>query len=61
MKQRLHYFATCPRGLEAALVEELKSFGARSVEAKDGGAAFSGDSVLMMKANLHSRIASRIL
>ncbi|QNM96468.1 THUMP domain-containing class I SAM-dependent RNA methyltransferase [Chitinimonas koreensis] len=61
MKQRFHFFATCPRGLEAVLSDELQQLGAEEVAATDGGVAFRGDWALMMTANLHSRIASRIL
>jgi putative N6-adenine-specific DNA methylase len=61
MKQHFHYFAPCPRGLESVLVEELTALGARQPEARDGGVAFSGDRDLMYRANLHCRIASRIL
>ena len=55
------YFASCPRGLEPALASELTQIGATDVAATDGGVAFAGDLVLAQKANLESRIASRIL
>jgi putative N6-adenine-specific DNA methylase len=55
------YFAICPRGLEAALVAELQSLGARESRAENGGVAFSGSRELGYSANLHSRLASRIL
>ena len=55
------YFAPCPRGLEAALVDELASLGARLPQATDGGVAFHGDMHLMYRANLECRLASRIL
>jgi len=55
------YFASCPRGLEGALASELTQIGATDVAATEGGAAFAGDLVLAQKANLESRIASRIL
>jgi len=61
MKQRFQYFAPCPRGLEPVLVKELAALGAENVSAVDGGAAFAGDWLLMQKANLYSRVASRIL
>ncbi|HEY9101646.1 THUMP domain-containing class I SAM-dependent RNA methyltransferase [Chitinimonas sp.] len=61
MKQVFHYFAPCPRGLEAMLAEELAALGAQQIAPTDGGVGFSGDWALMYKANLHSRIASRIL
>ncbi|UXY16101.1 THUMP domain-containing protein [Chitiniphilus purpureus] len=56
-----HFFAPSPRGLEQLLADELVALGAGQVRAVDGGVAFSGDWSLIYKANLHSRIASRIL
>ncbi|MFC4160226.1 THUMP domain-containing class I SAM-dependent RNA methyltransferase [Chitinimonas lacunae] len=61
MKQRFHYFAPCPRGLEALLAQELNGLGAAEVKPTDGGVSFAGDWLLLMRANLHSRLASRIL
>lgn len=55
------YFAPCPRGLEQALVAELAALGGHAVAATDGGVAFEGDLPLAMRANLESRLASRIL
>jgi 23S rRNA (guanine2445-N2)-methyltransferase len=55
------YFAPCPRGLEAVLVNELGTLDAREIMPTDGGVAFAGDLALAQKANLESRIASRIL
>lgn len=57
----LQYFATCPRGLEALLSEELKSQQARNVQITDGGVSFMGDLAVCYRANLHSRLATRIL
>lgn len=61
MKQQFHFFAPCPRGLEGVLALELSGLGAQEVKATDGGVGFTGNMALMMRANLHSRIASRIL
>lgn len=55
------YFATCPRGLEALLVNELQACGARDIKPTDGGVSFSGELAVCYHANLHSRIATRIL
>src|SRR4029450_11528980 len=55
------HFAICPRGLEAALADELQALGARDVRPESGGAAFSGAREIGYAANLHSRLASRIL
>ncbi|MCA1978580.1 MAG: THUMP domain-containing protein [Thiobacillus sp.] len=55
------HFATCPRGLEALLVEELKAAGATVVRQLPAGVLFQADTVAEMRANLTSRIATRIL
>ncbi len=55
------FFAPCPRGLEAVLVDELTHLGASDVEATAGGVAFRGPFALCYRVNLQSRIASRIL
>lgn len=55
------FFATCPRGLELLLVDELRRLGAEMVHAVGGGVQFAGDFFLCYRANLESRIASRIL
>ncbi len=56
-----NFFATCPRGLEVVLVDELTKLGAAKVEMTDGGAGFSGEKTLAWRANLESRVATRIL
>lgn len=55
------FFAPCPRGLEKLLAGELAALGAQAVQPTDGGVGFSGDWALCYRANLHSRLASRIL
>lgn len=55
------FFATCPRGLENVLQEELNSIGAGDVSAVDGGVQFRGDVAICYRANLESRVASRVL
>jgi putative N6-adenine-specific DNA methylase len=55
------FFAPCPRGLEAALAEELTALGATFVTPTDGGVGFAGPIELAYRANLESRLASRIL
>lgn len=55
------YFAPCPRGLEAALADELQALGAVGTTITDGGVGCEGDARLMYRANLESRLASRIL
>jgi len=56
-----HFFAPCPRGLEGVLAAELEVLGGMSVTPTDGGVAFDGALDLVYRANLESRIASRIL
>ena len=56
-----HYFASCPRGLEEVLQQELTEIHANDIRRVDGGMLFSGDKEVLYKANLSSRIATRIL
>ena len=55
------YFATCPKGLEAALADELNEIGLPDVVVGSAGVAFGGGWAACHRANLHSRIASRVL
>jgi len=55
------FFATCPRGLEEVLARELEGCGARATRRTGGGVHFEGELAVCYRANLHSRIASRIL
>ena len=55
------YFAICPRGLEELLSEELRSVGAAQLRSTHGGVHFSGDWGVCYRANLESRLATRIL
>ncbi len=55
------YFATCPRGLEALLAAELKDLKASNITPTDGGVGFAGDWAVCYGANLHSRIATRVM
>jgi putative N6-adenine-specific DNA methylase len=55
------YFATCPRGLEALLTNEIRAAGAKDIKPTDGGVAFAGELAVCYSVNLHSRIATRIL
>lgn len=55
------FFAPCPRGLEAPLAEELAALGASAVATTDGGVGFEGPLELAYRANLESRLASRVL
>ena len=60
------YFCPCPRGLEAALAEELAEIGLHAPTLKvhnqvPGGVHCSGQLTDAYRINLHSRIASRVL
>jgi putative N6-adenine-specific DNA methylase len=60
------YFSPCPRGMEAALAEELGEIAQQSTTLKvhnqvPGGVHFSGGLSDSYLVNLHSRIASRVL
>ena len=57
----IQYFATCPKGLETLLLEELKSLGAESVKETVGGVFFGGALKVAYRACLWSRLANRIL
>lgn len=57
----LSFFAPCPRGLEPVLAAELTGFGAQELKPVDAGVGFVGDWRVCYRANLESRIASRIL
>jgi putative N6-adenine-specific DNA methylase len=55
------FFATCPRGLELLLADELRQLGADKVHGVGGGVQFAGEFLLAYRVNLESRLASRIL
>ena len=55
------YFASCPRGLEAILSDELTNLGVKEIKVVDGGIKFESTTEIMYRANLTSRIATRIL
>ncbi len=60
------YFCPCPRGMEAALAEELQEIAQQSNTLKvhnqvPGGVHCSGKLTDAYRINLHSRIASRVL
>lgn len=54
-------FATCARGVEPVLADELRALGAAAVEPGRGGVAFQGDQATLYKANLWLRTAIRVL
>jgi 23S rRNA (guanine2445-N2)-methyltransferase / 23S rRNA (guanine2069-N7)-methyltransferase len=56
----LTFFATCARGIEPALADELRVLGASGVRPARAGVAFAGDLRTAYAACLWSRTASRI-
>ncbi len=59
--ERWHFFAPCPRGLEAELLKEIVDLGAEEALPAAGGVAFRGGMSLGWKVNLWSRLAIRVL
>src|SRR5436190_9937359 len=55
------FFATCGRGIEPVLADELRALGAAEVEPGRGGVHFGGDRALLYRANLWLRTAIRVL
>jgi 23S rRNA (guanine2445-N2)-methyltransferase / 23S rRNA (guanine2069-N7)-methyltransferase len=53
--------ATCPKGLEELLADELRSFGAQSTKSHVAGVSFSAPLAVAYRACLWSRLANRIL
>ncbi len=57
----LTFVAPCIFGLEGICANEFKFLGFDNVRAENGRVLFSGDIETMIKANIHSRYAERIL
>ncbi len=55
------FFATCARGLEPLVAEELAAIQAEKIEPGRGGVAFHGDRSRLYLANLWLRTAVRVL
>ena len=55
------FFASCPRGLEPYLASEITALGGTDPKLLGGGVSFSGPWNLILKINLESRLASRLL
>lgn len=55
------YFATCARGIEPVLADELRALGAADVAPGRGGVHFAGDQATLYRANLWLRTAVRVL
>src|SRR5438067_2588059 len=57
----VRYFATCGRGLETILADELRRIGADNIVPGRGGVQFAGDRAMLYRANLWLRTAVRVL
>ena len=55
------YFASCPKGLETLLLEELKTLGADNAKETVAGVYFDGPLEMAYRSCLWSRLANRIL
>ncbi|MYN11547.1 class I SAM-dependent RNA methyltransferase [Pusillimonas sp. TS35] len=59
--RRFEIFAPCPTGLEEALAAELQALGFDDASLARAGCRFSADWTGVLRANLYSRLATRIL
>lgn len=59
--ERFAVFASCPQGLEDALTAELQALGFDDAQSGRAGSRFYTDWTGIMRANLFSRLATRIL
>ena len=57
----MRVFAPCPRGLEELLVAELTHLGLTQVSAVHGGVQAEATQAALVRANLNSRFATRLL
>jgi len=60
-KAQFQFFATCPKGLELLLKQELEALGSSEVRETVAGVYFSGGLAIAYRACLWSRLANRIL
>ncbi len=61
MSHSTAFFATCPKGLESLLLDELASFGATRLKETVAGIYFDGSLAVAYRSCLWSRLANRIL
>ena len=57
----MELLATCPFGLEKLVFDELKKIGLWVIKTEDGRVTFRGEEMAMIRANMWSRCADRIL
>jgi 23S rRNA (guanine2445-N2)-methyltransferase / 23S rRNA (guanine2069-N7)-methyltransferase len=55
------FFATCPKGIESLLADELRALGGEPVRETRAGVRFEGELRVAYRACLWSRLASRVL
>ncbi|MFL0809518.1 MAG: bifunctional 23S rRNA (guanine(2069)-N(7))-methyltransferase RlmK/23S rRNA (guanine(2445)-N(2))-methyltransferase RlmL [Agarilytica sp.] len=55
------YFASCPKGIEELLRDELKTFGAQDLRLTAAGVGFRADKAVLYRTLLSTRFANRIL
>ena len=60
MSETYTLFASCPKGIEDLLQDELQQLGAANASAVVAGVSFSGDLQTAYRACLWSRLASRV-
>ncbi len=61
MAPLLQFFATCPKGIESLLADELRALAAEAVRETRAGVSFEGTLAIAYRACLWSRLASRLL
>lgn len=61
MKQILNFYATCPRGLEDLLIQEIQALGGEKARQTIGAVYFEGALALAYELCLWSRLANRVL
>ncbi len=61
MPERLPLFATCSKGTEELLAEELKELGAQRVRQDRGGVRLQANPLEALRVLFHTRIAMRLL
>ena len=61
MRKTLQFFAACPRGLEAIVIEEVQALGIGDAKVGRGGVSFQGSLEQAYRVVLWSRCASRVV
>ena len=61
MSEKYDFFASCPKGVEGLLAEELAALGGEEVRLTVAGCHFKGELLIAYRCCLWSRLANRIL